>query len=73
MHHHHYNDFRDKQNANSSEEDCFVLPSQKIFYFNEDMKDVLNEMLESTGYSLENFDDLDINSFRLKDNEQIVK
>jgi len=73
MHHHHYNDIRDKQNAKSSEEDCYVLPCQKIFYLNEFMKDKLNEILEGTQFRVKNFDKLDINCFKLKDKEQIVK
>jgi hypothetical protein len=72
MHHHHYNHLKGENENDSSQEDCYVLPFQKIFYLDEEFKDYVNGMLEHNEYSLQNFDELDINCFQLREREKIV-
>jgi len=72
MRHHHY-DFMKKNSSNEdSYECCYVLPYQKIFCLNDKMKDVLNEMLDLTSYNLEEFDELDVECFQMRENEKKV-
>jgi hypothetical protein len=72
MRHHHYDIMNKDVSEDDSIEDCYVLPCQKIFYLNDKMKDFLNEMLEFSSYKLEDFEELDLDCFELRENEKIV-
>lgn len=64
---------KDNSSGDPSEEEICVLPCQKIFMMSEGVKNILNDILSETNFILENFDELDIESFQLKDKEKKVK